>query len=108
MEKPVTLLTGTVCFFWREYVSETVSCRLSLAGSQIEIWFDYDQKDFRWIGSDLADGHFRLTCAKRDGEATLHRFTAKSTELEGKFFYVDGPNRWDGMWLIDIDDIIGD
>ena len=72
-------------------------CQVRIDGAKIAI--SYEQHDGATVyeGEEVAPGHFELTCARRNGRATLHRPPGENL-LEG--YWVEGENRQ--MWRIQL------
>jgi hypothetical protein len=72
-------------------------CIVRIDGAKIVL--SYEQHDGLTVyeGEEVAPGHFKLTCARKGGQATLHRVPGENL-IEGH--WVQGPNQ--GMWRIQL------
>jgi len=66
-----------------------------LSDDEIRIRYEVDGEYTTYIGREIFDGHFELTCPPLNGKATLHRFP-KSSVFEG-FWTEEGVR---GAWRI--------
>jgi hypothetical protein len=74
-------------------------CNVRIDGAKIVL--SYEQHDGLTVyeGEEIAPGHFKLTCARKGGRATLHRIPGKDL-IEGH--WVEGQDQ--GMWRIQLKD----
>jgi hypothetical protein len=74
-------------------------CKVRIDGSKIIL--SYEQYDGLtvWKGDEVAPGHFRLTCDRKGGHATLHRMPGDDV-IAG--YWTEGQNQ--GMWRIQLKD----
>jgi hypothetical protein len=81
-----------VSFYHRSIKGE---CKVRIDGDKIVL--SYEQHDGLTVyeGEEVAPGHFKLTCARKGGQATLHRVPGEDL-IEGH--WVEGHNQ--GMWRI--------
>ena len=82
--------------YYREIRGE---CQVRIDGTKIVV--SYEQHDGLTVyeGEETASGHFKLTCARKSGRATLHRMPGENL-LEG--YWTQGQDQ--GMWRIQLAD----
>jgi hypothetical protein len=72
-------------------------CKVRIDGSKIVLSYEQCDGLTVWDGEEVALGHFKLTCARKGGSATLHRLPGEDV-IEGH--WSDGQNQ--GMWRIQL------
>jgi hypothetical protein len=74
-------------------------CQVRIDGTKIVV--SYEQHDGLTVyeGEEVASGHFKLTCARKNGRATLHQRPDENL-LEGH--WSEGQDQ--GMWRIQLKD----
>jgi len=74
-------------------------CKVRIDGSKIVLSYEQHDGLTIWEGEEVAPGHFKLTCARKSGRATLHRMPGEDL-IDG--YWTEGPN--EGMWRIQLKD----
>jgi hypothetical protein len=86
-------------FFADGSPSENTECEVIITHDRIVVSYD-DNRPVIWEGAPTGVGHFELTCPRKRGRATLHRFPHKPHQLEGSWV----EEGYTGMWRIDVDE----
>ena len=90
----------TTAYFDASEAVEGDRCEVRIDESEIVVSYqeDDERNGFTHVlyqGKNIGDGHYKLTCPERNGEATLHRFPDGKI-LEG-YWKEDG---YRGFWRI--------
>jgi hypothetical protein len=70
-------------------------CQVRIDGTKIVVSYEQHDGPTVYEGEEVASGHFRLTCVRKSGRATLHRMPGENL-LEGH--WSQGEDQ--GMWRI--------
>jgi hypothetical protein len=73
-------------------------CQVRIGGKKIVVSYERPDGLTVYEGEELAAGHFRLTCARKGGRATLHRVPGEDLR-EGS--WIEGQEK--GMWQIKLE-----
>ena len=74
-------------------------CQVRIDGAKIVVSYEQHDGPTVYEGEEVTSGHFKLTCARKKGHATLHRMPGENL-LEG--YWIEGENQ--GMWRIRLKD----
>jgi hypothetical protein len=74
------------------------SVQVQISGSRMLISYEQFDGSTIWKGEEVSPGHFELTCARKNGRATLHRVPGQDDLIEG--YWVTGKDQ--GMWRIQL------
>ena len=73
--------------------------QVRIDGTKIVVSYEQHDAPTVYEGEEVASGHFKLTCARKSGCATLHR-TPGENLLEGH--WIEGQDQ--GMWRMQLND----
>jgi hypothetical protein len=77
-------------------------CKVTIGSGRIAVSYDIDGENYRYVGNELAPGHFELSLDDGDGRASLHMFP-NSKLIEG-YWKEDGA---EGFWRIFLKEEVG-
>lgn len=80
---------------------EHASSIVNLEDNRITVSYDIGDLNYRYIGDEIALGHFNLTLEQGDGRASLHMFPG-SKIMEG-YWVEDGAR---GFWRLILQEVI--